>query len=89
MRLWSIHPQYLDSKGLVALWREALLAQACLAKKTKGYHHHPQLYRFKKVKNPLALISAYLHDVLKEAQFRQYHLINLKLLLSLLLKKWN
>lgn len=32
MRLWSIHPCYLDSKGLIALWRESLLAQACLLK---------------------------------------------------------
>ena len=24
MRLWSLHPRYLDPKGLVALWREAL-----------------------------------------------------------------
>ena len=30
MRIWSLHPEYLDSRGLVALWREALLAQAVL-----------------------------------------------------------
>jgi carboxyl-terminal processing protease len=28
MRLWSLHPKYLDAQGLVALWREALLAKA-------------------------------------------------------------
>ncbi|WP_338140756.1 pyrimidine dimer DNA glycosylase/endonuclease V [Candidatus Nitrotoga sp. 1052] len=28
MRLWTLHPCYLDSRGLVALWREALLAQS-------------------------------------------------------------
>ena len=27
MRIWSLHPEYLDARGLVALWREALLAQ--------------------------------------------------------------
>ena len=27
MRLWTLHPKYLDAAGLVALWREALLAQ--------------------------------------------------------------
>jgi hypothetical protein len=43
MRLWSLHPQYLDPQGLVALWREALLAQAVLRGKTRGYKHHPQL----------------------------------------------
>jgi len=31
MRLWSLHPRYLDAKGLVALWREGLLAQKVLA----------------------------------------------------------
>lgn len=37
MRLWSIHPRYLDTKGLVALWRETLLlAQAVLFGNTKG-----------------------------------------------------
>ncbi|MGC2462396.1 MAG: pyrimidine dimer DNA glycosylase/endonuclease V [Steroidobacteraceae bacterium] len=28
MRQWPLHPRYLDARGLVALWREALLAQA-------------------------------------------------------------
>jgi hypothetical protein len=46
MRLWSLHPRYLDAKGLVALWREGLLAQKVLAGLTKGYRHHPQLTRF-------------------------------------------
>jgi hypothetical protein len=38
MRLWTLHPQYLDAKGLVALWREALLAKAVHAEATaRGY----------------------------------------------------
>ena len=41
MKLWSIHPKYLDAKGLVALWREALLAQKVLDGKTEGYKNHP------------------------------------------------
>jgi hypothetical protein len=36
LRLWSIHPKYLDATGLVALWREALLAQKVLKGKTKA-----------------------------------------------------
>ena len=44
MRLWSLHPRYLDAKGLVALWREALLAQKVLQGRTRGYRHHPQLH---------------------------------------------
>lgn len=72
MRLWSIHPKYLDSKGLVALWREGLLAKKVLAGRTKGYKNHPQLERFKKHKNPSAAINAYLSEVLKEARVRGY-----------------
>ena len=72
MRLWSLHPKYLDTKGLVALWREALLAQKVLAGKTKGYRNHPQLDRFKKHKNPPAMIGSYLEGVLEEAQRRGY-----------------
>lgn len=46
MRLWSLHPRYLDAVGLTACWREALLAQKVLAGGTRGYRHHPQLERF-------------------------------------------
>ncbi|MDI6747818.1 MAG: pyrimidine dimer DNA glycosylase/endonuclease V [Rhodocyclaceae bacterium] len=41
MRLWTLHPRYLDARGLVALWREARLAQAVLGGKTRGYTHTP------------------------------------------------
>ena len=38
MRIWSIHPRYLDARGLVALWREALLARAVHAEAgRRGY----------------------------------------------------
>jgi hypothetical protein len=37
MRLWTLHPRYLDSQGLVALWREGLLAQAVLRNRTRGF----------------------------------------------------
>ena len=72
MRLWSLHPKYLDSKGLVALWREGLLAQAVLAGKTKGYKHHPQLRRFQEAKSPRRLIALYLKQVHAEAELRGY-----------------
>ena len=73
MRLWSIHPGYLDSKGLVALWREALLAQNVLAGKTVGYKNHPQLERFKSTVNPVGAIANYLRLVAKEAERRGYN----------------
>ena len=40
MRIWSLHPKYLDAKGIVALWRETLLAKHVLEGKTKGYKNH-------------------------------------------------
>lgn len=72
MRLWSLHPKYLDPKGLVALWREGLLAQKLLLGKTKGYRNHPQLKRFKKTANPLGAIATYLRFVFIESENRGY-----------------
>src|SRR5215207_397063 len=79
MRLWSLHPQYLDTKGLIALWREALLAKKVLEKKTRGYRNHPQLLRFYKCTDPLGAINYYLREVQKEATRRQYHFDILKI----------
>lgn len=73
MRLWSLHPKYLDSKGLVALWREGLLAQDVLAGKTKGYKHHPQLARFLDSSRPEGYIAVYLRSVFDEAMKRGYN----------------
>jgi hypothetical protein len=72
MRLWSIHPRYLDAAGLVALWREALLAQAVLRGATRGYRHHPQLQRFRAMPAPEASIAEYLSTVHAEAVRRGY-----------------
>ncbi len=73
MRIWSIHPKYLDAKGLVALWRETILAKNVLEEKTSGYKNHPQLIRFKNSANPLQGINQYLEAVYKESQTRGYH----------------
>ena len=73
MRIWSLHPKYLDSKGLVALWRETLLAKHVLENKTKGYKNHPQLDRFKKSKKPIASINQYLAEIYAEASHRNYN----------------
>jgi hypothetical protein len=72
MRLWSLHPKYLDPQGLVALWREALLARAVLAGNTRGYRSHPQLDRFRAEPAPLAAIDAYLRAIHAEATHRGY-----------------
>src|SRR5580700_7659874 len=73
MRLWTVHPSYLDSKGLVAAWREALLAQKVLAGKTRGYRHHPQLVRFQSQPDSLAAIASFLEGLAQEADLRGYH----------------
>lgn len=72
MRLWSLHPKYLDVRGLVALWREGLLAQAVLRGRTNGYQQHPQLHRFRTQPSPVAAIADYLRCVYSEACKRGY-----------------
>lgn len=73
MRIWSIHPEYLDSKGLTALWRETLLAKNVLEGNTKGYKNHPQLNRFRSAENPLSCINQYLSYVHHEAERRGFN----------------
>jgi hypothetical protein len=72
MRIWTLHPQYLDPQGLVALWRESLLAKAVLRGETQGYRHHPQLHRFLTQAAPRSAINGYLAAILSEADLRQY-----------------
>jgi len=72
MRLWSLNPKYLDSKGLVAVWREGLLAKKVLEGKTKGYNNHPQLIRFRNYEDSLAAINSYLYYIFLESQHRGY-----------------
>lgn len=73
MRIWSLHPKYLDVKGLVALWRETLLAKNVLLGNTKGYKNHPQLLRFARMNKPIDSINQYLAEVYKESLKRNYN----------------
>jgi hypothetical protein len=72
MRLWTIHPRYLDTKGLLAVWREGLLAQKVLQHQTVGYQNHPQLRRFIASPDPIAAIAGYLRGIYQEAIQREY-----------------
>lgn len=72
MRLWTLHPKYLDPQGLVALWREALLARAVLHGLTRGYTRHPQLERFRGHADPRLAICVYLSAVHGESLARGY-----------------
>jgi hypothetical protein len=80
MRIWTIHPRYLDAVGLVAAWREGLLAQKVLYGNTKGYTNHPQLIRFKNSKNQRMLIGNYLYVLYLEAKKRNYNFDSTKIL---------
>jgi hypothetical protein len=73
LRLWSIHPKYLDAAGLVALWRESLLAQKILKEETTGYRDHPQLKRFRTHPCPQKAIAGYLKGVWQESRRRGYN----------------
>lgn len=79
MRLWSLAPRYLDVAGLVAVWREGLLARAVLAGATKGYTYHPQLRRFRAARRPVAAIDTYLAAICDEADRRGYRFDRSKL----------
>lgn len=72
MRLWSLHPKYLDRQALIAGWREALLAKAVLAGQTRGYRQHPQLLRFQQHPSPKYAINSYLKGLHEEALRRGY-----------------
>jgi hypothetical protein len=72
MRIWTLHPKYLDPPGLTALWREALLARQVLLNRTRGYRHHPQLDRFRAQARPVAAINSYLAAIHREAESRGY-----------------
>lgn len=72
MRLWTVHPRYLDAKGLVAAWREGLLAQKVLQGRTRGYTKHPQLARFRSHPRPIQAIAAFLDGIAREAHCRGY-----------------
>lgn len=82
MRIWSLHPRYLDQKGLVACWRETLLAQKVLAGATTGYRNHPQLLRFRAQEDPLAAVGAYLRGLHAEATTRGYNFNASKILVD-------
>ena len=72
MRLWTLHPKYLDTVGLVALWREALLARTVLRGRTIGYRHHPQLERFRAQPRPVESLNRYLDAVYAESLRRGF-----------------
>jgi hypothetical protein len=82
MRLWSLHPKYLDRQGLLACWRESLLAQKVILGKTRGYKNHPQLIRFQSCQDPVAGIGTYLEYIAGEAERRGYSFNRTKIIAS-------
>lgn len=80
MRLWSVHPRYLDRQGLTACWREALLAQTVIERTSGGYSNHPQLQRFRATDDPLGAVGAYLQVIAGEADARGYRFASDKII---------
>lgn len=70
----------MDKHGLIALWREGLLAQKALNGGAKGYQNNPQLVRFKRQDNPLKAIGTYLSFVAAEGARQGYKLNHEKIL---------
>lgn len=79
MRLWTLHPNYLDCKGLIACWREGLLAKRVLEGYTRGYKNHPQLDRFKRHEDPLGALNTYLSYLFQESLERGYKFDKIKI----------
>ena len=73
MRLWSLHPKYLDEQGLNDLWREAIIARETLEQGMDFGYYHPHLDRFKEVDFPIQCIYTYLYYVKQEADRRGYN----------------
>jgi Pyrimidine dimer DNA glycosylase (EC 3.2.2.17)/DNA-(apurinic or apyrimidinic site) lyase (EC 4.2.99.18) len=80
LRLWSLHPSFLDKQGILGVWREGLLAQKVLIGKTQAYVNHPQLIRFKKTSDPLLYIGTYLYFIYVEGSKRGYKFRRKKIL---------
>lgn len=79
MRLWSIHPKYLDPSGFGGLWNESNIASKCLYgqtdtwKRKNAWINHSQLDRFKFHFNPKSAISFYRLIVFADSLRRSYN----------------
>jgi hypothetical protein len=73
MRVWTIHPKYLDDKGLGGVWMDALLVQKLVHGGECGnYRKHPQCQRWLKGPMERYLLSIYLIEVWLEAKMRGF-----------------
>ena len=75
MRIWTLHPRFLDRQGLLGQWREALQAKNALLDPhhSSNVCHERQLRRFKAAKiQALSCMGVYLHAVADEMILRGY-----------------
>lgn len=79
-RLWSLHPGYLDQKGLGACWKEAKGAQTSLMNPDAGGQQHSALIRFRAHHDPVGAIGAYMRSLWVEAALRRNYRYNYKLI---------
>ena len=71
MRIWTLHPKYLDQKRLCGQWTEGVLALKVIAGETTAYENHPQLDRFKDSLGYVSL-QRYLYHVYRESTYRGF-----------------
>ena len=83
MRIWSLHPQYLDQKGLGGQWEEGIIAQNTLFFQEGKYLNYPVLHRVKAHQEPVAWIGMYLNEILKEANVNRGYNYNDQLIKQL------
>lgn len=79
MRLWSLHPSYLDKQALQVCWADALQALEYY-KQERAYmkgitndlspYFYPCLDRFRMTGSPIAHITNYLHGLCDESERR-------------------
>lgn len=68
MRLWSIHPKYLDNRSLMVFWNDAILAKSSILGKID--FHSPHFQRFKYIDNKEHVLNVYMKEIFLEGSKR-------------------
>lgn len=80
MSLWSVHPRYLDNKGLISAWNRGLQLQKQLSTEPARNTGNSQLIMFSRQEKPLHAIGSYLSFIASEGCRRGYKFTHEKIL---------
>lgn len=72
MRIWSLHPKYLDKKELIDSWNDGLRTIGILTRNHQGSIFRPELSRFRSQSEPIIAVEKYLLSIANEAKRRGY-----------------